>query len=99
MITGKTTQDLWFDNWMAKPPLIDKSSPYSVLVFFEVSDLGPVKQGDSRDGYYCGQFDYNKRLWDVVPSPFEVHFGDQYVIKWMHIPDGAAYDKKGTNNV
>jgi hypothetical protein len=94
MITGKVTQDVWFDNWMAKPPLIDKSSPYSILVFFEAKPINP-----NVSGYFCGQFNYEKREWDVIPTGPVGPFFDEYVTKWMHIPDGAAYDKKGTNNV
>jgi hypothetical protein len=95
MIDGKTTQDVWFDNWMAKPPPIDWNSPYSVLVFFEVDDSG-FKADDPHllGGYHCGQFNYVDRKWSVVPSSPNGTIRDTFVTKWMHIPRGAAYREK-----
>lgn len=94
MITGKTTKEVWFDNWMAKPPLIDDCSSFSVLVFFETAPVNPNVRG-----FFCGQFNYEKREWDVIPTTAQPSFPDKYVTRWMHIPDGAAYDPRNTNNV
>jgi hypothetical protein len=94
MITGKIAQDCWFDNWMAKPPMIDQFTPYSVLVFFEVRSPESQETAKFLSGYYAGQFNYQSESWDIIPTQVpQVSVPDQYVHKWMHIPDGAAYDK------
>ena len=108
MINGKTYDEIWFDNWMAKPPLVDNSSHFSVSVFFHVStkiededgNVTSMKNCDSvLDGYYCGQFDYDKREWTPVPKFVGCNsFKDRYIKRWMHIPDGAAYDKMSPEN-
>ena len=93
MITGKVAQDCWFDNWMAKPPLIDDVTPYSVRVFFEAkSDC----LTNHVTGYFSGQFAYDTRMWHMLPTVEpEVRIPDQCVVRWMHIPGGAAYDERG----
>jgi len=88
MINGKTDNEVWFDNWVAKPPLIDNSSPYSVLVFFETK---PPNANVA--GFFCGQFNYEKREWDTIPTTTLPPFPDKYVKRWMHIPNGAAYSE------
>jgi hypothetical protein len=92
MIDGKTTEDIWFDNWMVKPPLIDASgSLCSVLVFFEVDGEG-VKNVALLNGFYCGQFNFAKNQWHIIPSyDLLKPVPDKYVKQWMHIPDGEAY--------
>lgn len=96
MITGYVG-DVWFDNLMAKPPLIDNVSPYSVLVFFEVVSWGEGPDGEPNPpSYHTGQFCFGNRMWDVIPTemicgnPHHLQFHDKCVRKWMHIPGGPV---------
>jgi hypothetical protein len=97
MITGKITQEVWFDNRMAKPPQIDQLSNVSVLVFFEVRcekfNLEEVTEALKIGGFYCGQYDFASQEWHIIPGGLK-GIKDRDVIKWMHIPEGAVYTSK-----
>ena len=102
MITGKPNNEVWFDNRMAKPPHIDGLTPYSVLVFYEISESVCNLVWEARaphlkmhGGFFAGQYDYAKQEWDVLPGDVFGPCPDQYVVRWMHIPGYAEAVQQG----
>ena len=65
-----------FDNYYAKPPYIDDSSPYSIAVLFFIDTIA-----------YYGQYCFTTRKWTTLPSGEKsLTFLDKEVELWSYSP-------------
>lgn len=76
-ITGRTKDQLLFDNYWCKPTQIDSVSDFSILVFFKAYN------------WHIGQYDFKNREWHVLGG--EEKFEDMLVEYWMIPPDSPDW--------